>query len=359
LTRISAGSERPAGTRSSTNAASIDDFHKCFDPVECHGDNFLAPPKHSYRLTTPGASRAISAQARTAAIMENGMVTAPNLNCPPSWKARQKLITGTSAGAPVGRHRMPAQSAFGKQTVIDQASRVHLRVAWLCGMVLFLEGYDIAAVGYAIPALVDTWRITASGFTPALAAGNVGLLLVSLSAGLLGDRLGRKPVLISCVVLFGVFSLLDARVAQSAVGVARDHNVRRWDRHRRRPIWSQYTVQSHLSAGHPLNRGRLGCGLGTHRQYRGAAGRRPVADVRLSGTRNIRRGRITNVGRGSADGIPRMVPGSRRGCASLRNDPRCCRLMTRRTRKAAAKQESPSSRHYRRRNWWSFSCRKS
>jgi hypothetical protein len=113
--------------------------------------------------------------------MENGMVTAPNLNCPPSWKARQKLITGTSAGALVGRHRMPAQSAFGKQTVIDQASRVHLRVPWLCGMVLFLEGYDIAAVGYAIPALVDTWRITASGLTPALTAGNVGLLLGSAS----------------------------------------------------------------------------------------------------------------------------------------------------------------------------------
>lgn len=120
------------------------------------------------------------------------MVTAPNLNCPPSWKARQKLITGTSAGAPVGRHRMPALSAFGKQTVIGQASRVHLRVAWLCGMVLFLEGYDIAAVGYAIPALADTWRITASGFTPALTAGNVGSLLGSLSAGLLRDRLPRS-----------------------------------------------------------------------------------------------------------------------------------------------------------------------
>jgi MFS transporter, AAHS family, 4-hydroxybenzoate transporter len=88
--------------------------------------------------------------------------------------------------------------------------RLHLRVAWLCGVVLFLEGYDIAAIGYAIPSLVDAWRVAPPVFTQALTAGNVGLLLGSLCAGSLGDRLGRKPILIGCVVVFGVFSLLTA-----------------------------------------------------------------------------------------------------------------------------------------------------
>src|SRR4029077_16191183 len=88
--------------------------------------------------------------------------------------------------------------------------RLHLRVAWLCGVVLFLEGYDIAAVGYAVPSLVDAWRVAPSVFTPALTAGNVGLLLGSLCAGLLGDRLGRKPVLIGCVVSFGSLLFLTA-----------------------------------------------------------------------------------------------------------------------------------------------------
>ncbi|MBV8704617.1 MAG: MFS transporter [Acetobacteraceae bacterium] len=77
-------------------------------------------------------------------------------------------------------------------------------------MVLFLEGYDIAAIGYAIPSLVDAWRVAPSAFTGALTAGNVGLLLGSLGAGLLGDRLGRKPMLIGCTAVFGVFSLLTA-----------------------------------------------------------------------------------------------------------------------------------------------------
>ena len=92
------------------------------------------------------------------------------------------------------------------------AARLHLRMGWLCGVVLFLEGYDIASVGYAIPSLADAWKIRPSAFTRVLTAGNGGLMIGSLCAGLLGDRLGRKPVLIGCVTAFGLFSLLSARV---------------------------------------------------------------------------------------------------------------------------------------------------
>src|SRR5271167_2529846 len=109
---------------------------------------------------------------------------------------------------------MPAEAvtASAKYAV----DRLHLRVAWLCGVVLFLEGYDIAAAGYAVPSLVDAWRVPPSVFSQALTAGNVGLLLGSLCAGLLGDRLGRKPVLIGCVLAFGIFSLLSALVGSPA-----------------------------------------------------------------------------------------------------------------------------------------------
>ena len=83
------------------------------------------------------------------------------------------------------------QSETLAATAEHAVARLHLRVAWLCGLVLCLEGYDIVAVGYAVPSLVDAWRVPLSGFTQALTAGNVGLLLGSLCAGLLGDRLGR------------------------------------------------------------------------------------------------------------------------------------------------------------------------
>jgi AAHS family 4-hydroxybenzoate transporter-like MFS transporter len=88
--------------------------------------------------------------------------------------------------------------------------RLHLRVAALCFMVLFLEGYDITSMSYAIPSLIDVWHVRPPQFTTALTAGSFGLLLGALSAGLLGDRLGRKPVLIGCTAMFGLFSLLTA-----------------------------------------------------------------------------------------------------------------------------------------------------
>ncbi len=105
---------------------------------------------------------------------------------------------------------MAAETMVGVSVLTN---RLHLRVAWFCAAILFLEGYDIASVGYAIPSLVDVWKVHPQAFTPVLTAGNVGLLLGSLFAGLLGDCLGRKPVLIGCAIVFGVFSLISAFAA--------------------------------------------------------------------------------------------------------------------------------------------------
>jgi MFS transporter, AAHS family, 4-hydroxybenzoate transporter len=96
------------------------------------------------------------------------------------------------------------------------ASAPHFRVAGLSAAVLLVEGYDIAIAGYVVPSLVDAWRVPAGAFTYALTAGNLGLLLGSVIAGLLGDRFGRKPVLIGSVAAFGVFSFFSAFVASPA-----------------------------------------------------------------------------------------------------------------------------------------------
>jgi MFS family permease len=63
--------------------------------------------------------------------------------------------------------------------------RLHLQVASLCFLVLFLEGYDITSMSYAIPSLIDAWHVKPPQFTTALTAGSFGLLFGALSAGLL------------------------------------------------------------------------------------------------------------------------------------------------------------------------------
>ena len=93
------------------------------------------------------------------------------------------------------------------------AARAPVLVAWLCGLVLALEGYDFASVAFAAPSLIDAWHVKPVVFTGIFTAGNIGLLFGALIAGPIGDRIGRKPVLIGCVATFGLFSLLSAFAA--------------------------------------------------------------------------------------------------------------------------------------------------
>ena len=83
------------------------------------------------------------------------------------------------------------------------------RVALLCAGVLVLEGFDLGAMAFTLPALSESWHLKPVAFTAALTAGSVGLFLGSLLCGWLGDRLGRKPVLMGCVAIFGIMSLAD------------------------------------------------------------------------------------------------------------------------------------------------------
>lgn len=73
--------------------------------------------------------------------------------------------------------------------------------------VLLIEGYDIAALGYAAPAVARAWHLGRAAFGPAFAANVPGVLIGSFLFGYVGDRAGRKPAIIAGMLVFGVFSL--------------------------------------------------------------------------------------------------------------------------------------------------------
>ncbi|MBV9506348.1 MAG: MFS transporter [Acidobacteriia bacterium] len=99
------------------------------------------------------------------------------------------------------------------QEVIDQQpfTRYHLRLAVLCALAVFMDGFDAQAMGFVAPALLQQWRISRIALSPILSSGLAGMLIGALLFGPLGDRLGRKRVLVVCTLWFGVFSLLTAR----------------------------------------------------------------------------------------------------------------------------------------------------
>ena len=58
--------------------------------------------------------------------------------------------------------------------------------------------------------LTHVWNLPGPAFTTAFLWSSIGILVGALSAGPIGDRVGRKPLLLASVTIFGIASLLSA-----------------------------------------------------------------------------------------------------------------------------------------------------
>jgi AAHS family 3-hydroxyphenylpropionic acid transporter len=81
------------------------------------------------------------------------------------------------------------------------------RVLALCALVILLEGFDLQAAGVSAPRLALEFRLAPAQTGWFLGASSLGIFLASALGGMLADRLGRRPVVVAGVALFGVFSL--------------------------------------------------------------------------------------------------------------------------------------------------------
>ena len=101
-----------------------------------------------------------------------------------------------------------AQAGLIEQTTFN---RHQLLTVVLCGATLFMDGFDAQAMGYVAPALAPELHIARQALGPVFSSGLVGIMIGALLFGPLADRVGRRPVLILCTVLFGVCSLLTVK----------------------------------------------------------------------------------------------------------------------------------------------------
>lgn len=83
----------------------------------------------------------------------------------------------------------------------------------LCFVIVLLDGFDTAAIGFIAPSLIKEWGVAKPALAPVLSAALFGLAAGALSAGPLADKLGRKRVLIGSVLVFGVACLGSAFAA--------------------------------------------------------------------------------------------------------------------------------------------------
>ena len=80
----------------------------------------------------------------------------------------------------------------------------------LCGVAVLLDGYDIQTMALAVPSLTGEWGIEAAAFSYALSASVLGMVVGTAAIAPLGDRLGRRPLLIWGMLLVGLASAATA-----------------------------------------------------------------------------------------------------------------------------------------------------
>lgn len=106
-----------------------------------------------------------------------------------------------------------AQAAVSATEVALENQRIgglQVRVAILCLLVQTCDGYDLNSVAWAVPSLIHQWHLSPSAFTVAFLWSSIGIMAGALSAGPIGDRIGRRPLLLGSLTIFGVASVLTA-----------------------------------------------------------------------------------------------------------------------------------------------------
>ena len=77
----------------------------------------------------------------------------------------------------------------------------------LCFLIVLLDGFDTAAIGYIAPSLIAEWGVAKGDLAPVLSAALFGLAGGAMCSGPLADKFGRKAVLVGSVLVFAVACL--------------------------------------------------------------------------------------------------------------------------------------------------------
>jgi AAHS family 4-hydroxybenzoate transporter-like MFS transporter len=103
----------------------------------------------------------------------------------------------------IGTHLSAAEAALEGQRI----GALQLRVAAICLLAQTFDGYDLSSISMAAPALSQAWHLPGAAFANTFVMSSVGIMAGALASGPIGDRIGRKPVLLASLVLLVVSSL--------------------------------------------------------------------------------------------------------------------------------------------------------
>lgn len=91
-----------------------------------------------------------------------------------------------------------------KSSILTRAQGVIVAIVFAT---LILDGLDVQLLSFVTPLILHEWHVDKATFAPALAAALIGMAVGTWSGGWMGDRWGRKSVLVGSALLFGVATM--------------------------------------------------------------------------------------------------------------------------------------------------------
>jgi AAHS family 4-hydroxybenzoate transporter-like MFS transporter len=86
--------------------------------------------------------------------------------------------------------------------------RLQYTVLALCGLVMFLDGFDTQAISYMAPSIAREWGLSPSAMGPVFSSALVGLMIGYLVLSPLADRFGHRAMIIAATASFSVLTVL-------------------------------------------------------------------------------------------------------------------------------------------------------
>ncbi|EIF31996.1 sugar phosphate permease [Burkholderia sp. Ch1-1] len=86
--------------------------------------------------------------------------------------------------------------------------RLRISVICFCFLVMFFDGYDNNILGFVAANLAHYFHIQRAALGPVMSAGLFGFMVGALGLGEMGDRIGRKQMIIIGTSIFGLLTLL-------------------------------------------------------------------------------------------------------------------------------------------------------
>ena len=101
-----------------------------------------------------------------------------------------------------------AMNTVNVNDVIDKAEfkTFHFKVVLLCLVIILFDGYDLAINGVTLPLLMKDWGLSAVQAGMLASTALAGMMFGAMLFGTLADKIGRKKVILTCVVLFSGFT---------------------------------------------------------------------------------------------------------------------------------------------------------